>query len=80
MIKATFVYYNIHIKVLVIEFSNHVRIVIPKHIVKQFNNILDEDLVVVRLTSSGTGLRLEHLDLDLSILDLIEEVFSMKNE
>lgn len=79
MIKATFVYYNIHLKVLVIEFGNHVRIVIPKHIVKQFNNILDEDLVVVRLTSSGTGLRWEHLDLDLSILDLIEEVFSMKN-
>ena len=75
---ATSAYFDISSREVVIEFNNGAKFIFPADKGQGLQNATDEQLADIQIFPSGTALRWEDLDVDLSIPHLMEGIFGSK--
>lgn len=76
--RAVAVYYDAVNHLIVIRLKSGAVFSFPPDIAQGLTGASKEDLAVVEITPSGTGLHWENLDADFSVLDLLRGCFGTK--
>ena len=70
-LRAVSAYYSLYAREVIVMLPGQIKLSFPPGMVKGLHNVNGDDLCSIELVDGGVGLRIERLDVDISIADLL---------